>query len=80
MVLIEPVSELELHRERLRFAIREEVRLNVMVDLSLVGLADLCELNAHPEPAIGPADATLDVDFNFSRRHTKTHAYTRIDG
>jgi hypothetical protein len=45
------------------------VGLDVLVDLSLIRLSDLCELHAHSKAAIGPAHTALGVDLVLASPH-----------
>ncbi len=60
-----------------RFPVREEVLIDELVDLGLIGRIDLLELQAHPDPAIAPRDARLGFDVALRARQAEPRAQLR---
>src|SRR3954466_1570181 len=62
----------------LGLAIREEVRVDEIVDHRLAGGIDFGELNAHADTAIAPGDASSGADVALGSRHPASHLDVRV--
>src|SRR6202521_744520 len=57
----------------LRFSVREEVRVDEVVDESLGGRIDRFELDTHTDAPIGPRDATFGIDVPLRSGHAEAN-------
>jgi hypothetical protein len=55
------------------------MRVNVIVDVGLIGGAQFRELNPHAHAAVGPRDRGFGLDVVFRRRHTKANFHRGAD-
>src|SRR5262249_31607727 len=61
----------------LRFPVREEMRVDKVVDDGLAGGIDRLELQPHADAAIAPRDAALGIDVALRPRHPESHLDAR---
>src|SRR4051794_5148911 len=59
--------------EILRFSVAEEVRVDELVDVRLVGRIDGLELDAHADAAIAPRHVPVRVDVLLRSGHAEAH-------
>src|SRR4051794_15317297 len=65
-------------RRPLRFAVREEVRVDEVVDDVLAGGIHFLELHAHPDAAVAPRHTALRVDFALGSGQAEPYAHRRV--